>query len=70
MLKAFTPIFCAVLVGCIVFGLVYLLGAFVQASFDIAEWSENARRGAAFFGSFLGAVTGGYTSVEVERAIR
>ena len=44
----------SILAGLIIFLLFYLIGAFVQMSFDITKWSESAR---VLVGSFGGIVS-------------
>lgn len=44
----------SILAGVISFVLFYLIGAFVQTSFDITKWSESAR---VLVGSFGGIVS-------------
>ena len=47
----------AILTGLIIFGLVYLLGAFTQNNFNIQYWSENARFFTAVLGGIFGIIT-------------
>jgi hypothetical protein len=42
-----------ILSGALVFLLFYLLGAFVQTSFNIREWSESTRGVVAIMGGFF-----------------
>lgn len=41
----------SVAVGAALFAAVYLLGTFVEADFDIANWGKRSREGVVFFGS-------------------
>lgn len=43
--------------GIFVFSIFYLLGAFMQISFDISKWSEDARVLVGIFGGFFGILT-------------
>jgi len=42
-----------ILSGALVFLLIYLFGAFAQTSFNIVNWSENARFMVVFVGGIL-----------------
>ncbi len=53
-------------VAVLVFLLVYLVGAFMSASFNISEWTHNARGGVGFCGCCLGLFLGFVTAVELQ----
>lgn len=53
----------ALLVAFTVFALIYLLGAFQQVSFNIENWSSDARLGVAFFGGFFALFIGAFTII-------
>lgn len=46
------------LVTCVVFAVTYLAGAFSQLSFDITQWSSDARSIVATVGCLMGTTTG------------
>jgi len=46
-----------ILLGLSIFGFVYLIGCFVNASFDINKWSDLGRALVAVFGGFFSAAT-------------
>jgi hypothetical protein len=43
----------SILSGALVFLIFYLLGAFVQTSFNILQWSQNARGVVGIIGGFF-----------------
>ena len=48
---------CAAVIA-MMFSLCYLIGAFMSASFNIAEWSEAVRAGMGFFGGVVSIAVG------------
>ena len=54
----------AVVAALTVFGVMYLLGAFYAASFNIAEWGEGTRLLVTIFGGGLGFVVAVFVSFE------
>jgi len=43
----------SILYGALIFAFMYLIGSFVQISFDISKWSEDARVIVGAFGGFI-----------------
>jgi hypothetical protein len=42
-----------ILIGCVGFGFVYLMGSFYNASFDISKWNISSRFVVAMLGGFI-----------------
>ena len=51
----------SILYGALIFAFMYLIGSFVQISFDISKWSQDAR--------FIVGALGGFTSLIIMIAI-
>jgi hypothetical protein len=42
-----------ILIGCVAFGFIYLMGSFFNVSFDISNWNESSRFIVSMLGGFL-----------------
>lgn len=42
-----------ILIGCVGFGFVYLMGSFFNVSFDVSKWGIESRLAVAMFGGFI-----------------